>query len=109
MPVRSRVSEIVLFCMLVLLLASMRIYWDTPEGLIWVWKGEPSFTDTVVDLKSLLALPRTELKNHHHDVMWQLEDMGFIEESQEHAQRRQKVRNRKELKSKASFEMTHNQ
>lgn len=73
----------------------MRIYIGEPGGFIWVWKGEPGFNDTVVDLKKVITMPREELKQSHGDVMWQLEDMGLIEESSEHAKWRERLHKRK--------------
>lgn len=91
MTFSSRLSEALLVVLLVLLVACMRIYVGGPDGIIWVWKGAPSFNDTVVELKNFQAMPREELKKSHYDVLWQLEDMGFIE-NLEHAKLRQHKR-----------------
>lgn len=93
MVISSRVSEVLLLLLLVLLVASMRIYIGGTEGIIWVWKGMPSFTDTVVDLKTFQSMPRDELRKYHHDVLWQLEDMGFVD-SLEHAKLKQQHKKR---------------
>ena len=94
---KARSSEIVLVVMLVLLCACIRVYYGGEQVFMIVWKGEVGFADTVVSLEDMLKMPRADLLARHRSVFFQLEDMGFLDESHEqmleYVRRKQKRNN----------------
>jgi len=94
--VKERVSEIALLILLVALVALIRVYHGGEHGLMVVWKGEPSFTDTIVYVPEMLNLPAQDLKAEHPSVYSQLVAMDILEDNTELEQiraRRLKKRN----------------
>lgn len=78
---KAHSSELVLVLIMVLLFACARVYLGGTQGCMFVWKGELNFADTVVSLDDMVRLPAKELLAQHRSVYYQLEDMGFLEES----------------------------
>ena len=81
--IQNRFSELVLAAMVILLVSLVRIYYGGSQGIMVVWKGEPSFKDTVVNLSELMRLPAEELRTNHPSVHWQLVAMDLLEETAE--------------------------
>lgn len=75
----SRISEVILVIVLVVIAGFSRVYYDSADGPMVVWKSEFSFKDTLVDLSSFLRLPHSEMVREHPAVVGQLEDMGLVE------------------------------
>jgi hypothetical protein len=71
-------SELFLAGIMIMLLGLTRIYYGGNEGIIVVWKGHLSLTDTLVNLSETLALPREVLITEHPEVLAQLEEMNLI-------------------------------
>lgn len=80
---KSRSSEIVLVLMLVLLFSCIRVYYGGEQAFMIVWKGEMSFADTLVRLEDMIKMPRTQLQGQHRSVFYQLEEMGYLDDSPE--------------------------
>lgn len=80
---KSRSSEIVLVLMLLLLFSCIRVYYGGEQAFMIVWKGELSFADTLVSLEDMIKMPRTQLQGQHRSVFYQLEEMGYLDDSQE--------------------------
>jgi len=80
---RARFSELALLGVLVLLLALVRIYYGGDRGLMVVWKGEPTFKDTLVDLPQMMSMPADAIKREHPSVHWQLVAMDILDENVE--------------------------
>ena len=75
---RSKSSEIILLAILGLLVGFTRVYYGSDE-LIFVWKGEFGYQDTIVNLPQIQTLSRAELARAHPGVLYQLEEMGLYE------------------------------
>lgn len=88
--IQNKFSELVLVAMLILLVSLVRVYCGGSQGLMVVWKGEPSFEDTVVNLSDLMKLPSEELRKSHPSVHWQLVAMDLLEDTAELENIRQK-------------------
>jgi hypothetical protein len=74
----NRTSELILLLVLLLLVGFARVYYGGEDGLMFVWKGEFGFKDTLVNLPEILALPPDELAREHPSMLSQLEGMGFF-------------------------------
>ncbi len=94
---KSHSSEIVLVLILIILSACSRIYYGGEQGFMIVWKGELSFPDTIVSLEDMIKLPQKDLLAAHRSVYYQLEDMGLLENSDQHTL--EKVRRKKETRT----------
>ncbi|MBY0550076.1 MAG: hypothetical protein K2W95_22565 [Candidatus Obscuribacterales bacterium] len=91
---KSRSSEIVLVLMLVLLFTCIRVYYGGEQAFMIVWKGELSFADTLVSLEDMIKMPRTQLQGQHRSVFYQLEEMGYLDDSQEELLQHVRKKNR---------------
>ena len=80
---RSRISELALIAVLILLVALIRIYYGGDRGLMVVWKGEPTFTDTFVDLSEIMKLSPDAIKQGHPAVHLQLVAMDILDDNVE--------------------------
>jgi len=61
------------------LISATRVYVGGPDGLEFVWKGELSFTDTVVNLVDFQGMPPKDIAlGHSPALVSQMEDMGLI-------------------------------
>lgn len=85
------VSPLVLCALFILLVAATRVYVGGPGGVIFVWKGELSFIDTVVNLVDYANLPKEELAKHPQLVM-QMEEMDLLDPSNEGFEKRKRIR-----------------
>lgn len=72
------VSELVLLGLFIVVLGFTRVYYSSADGVLFVWKGEFSFADTLVDLDQYTNMPVAEMERNHRSVLWQLEDMGMV-------------------------------
>jgi len=75
----ERACELGLLLGLVFLLSLVRIYYGGSQGLMVVWKGEPTFQDTLVDVSKMIEMPPNELSEKHRSVLYQLEAMDIID------------------------------
>src|SRR5215813_14000130 len=80
---RKRYSEFALLAALVVLLSLVRIYYGGGHGLMVVWKGQPSFSDTLVNLSDMTQMPRDQLRREHPAVHWQLVAMELLDDNTE--------------------------
>lgn len=85
MNVSVRTSELVLASILLVIVGFTRVYYGGPDGLMVVWKGEFGFKDTLVDLGSFSSLPRNVAVAEHANVLYQLEEMGLVDQYTEPA------------------------
>ncbi len=70
----------------------VRVYHGDTIGVTVVAKPSPSFTDTLVNLDDILAMPRIAVAAQHPSVKRQLEEMGIIKtDKQVQEETRQKV------------------
>ena len=76
--ISSRMSEIVLVLLLLVLIGFIRVYYGSQAGVMFVWKTEFTYKDTVIDLDKVLQESQQDLQKNHPAVYWQLEDMGFL-------------------------------
>lgn len=65
------------------LVALIRIYWGGEQGVMCVWKTQPSFVDTVVYIPEVTALPKEDLVKDHPGVWEQLVVMDLVNEEHE--------------------------
>lgn len=75
----SKSSEFVLLALLLVMVGFVRVYYGGGPGeeLIFVWKGEFTYRDTLVNLGAILKMPRAQLSSVHPSVLYQLEEMGI--------------------------------
>jgi hypothetical protein len=73
----SRSSEILLLAVLLVIVGFIRIYIGGAEGFMVVWKGEFGYNDTIVNLNDFYKIPKNEAIAQHHNVLYQLEEMGI--------------------------------
>jgi len=76
-------SEVVLLAALVVLLSLVRVYYGGGHGLMVVWKGSPSFSDTLVNLSDVIRMPIDQLRREHPAVHWQLVAMDLLPDNTE--------------------------
>jgi hypothetical protein len=74
----SRISEITLIVLLLVLAGFTRVYYGGASGPMFVWKSEFGLKDTVVNIADVMKLPPTELLREHSQVVDQLEEMGVV-------------------------------
>jgi hypothetical protein len=74
----SRISEITLIVLLLVLAGFTRVYYGGVSGPMFVWKSEFGFKDTLVNVADVMKLPPTELLREHSQVVDQLEEMGVV-------------------------------
>lgn len=79
--VRQPYSEIALGVALIALLSLVRIYYGGGHGIMVVWKGQPTFQDTLVNLSEVTQMPPEQLRREHPSVHWQLVAMEIIEDN----------------------------
>lgn len=65
------------------LVAIIRVYWGGEQGVMCVWKTQPSFVDTVVYIPEVTALPKEDLVKDHPGVWEQLVVMDLVNEEHE--------------------------
>lgn len=75
----SRISEITLVVLLLVLGGFTRVYYGGVSGPMVVWKAEFGFKDTFVDVSGLLKLAHSDILRDHASVLSQLEDMGVVD------------------------------
>lgn len=80
---KQRYSEIALLVVLVFLISLVRIYYGDSHGIMVVWKSQPSFVDTLVNLSEVTSMPAEELKEKHPAIYWQLISMDVIDDNVE--------------------------
>ncbi len=90
--IKSSYSEIALLLGLVMLLSLVRIYYGGGHRLMVVWKGQPGFTDTLVNLSDVTQMDREKLRREHPAVHWQLVAMELIDDNTELDALRDRVR-----------------
>lgn len=73
----SRISEILLVAVLLVIVGLVRVYFGGPEGFMVVWKGEFGYKDTIVDLNDFYKIPKDVAVSEHAHVVGQLEEMGL--------------------------------
>jgi hypothetical protein len=76
----SRISELILIILLLVLAGFTRVYYGGAAGPMFVWKSEFGFKDTLVDVPDVLKLPKTTLLQEHAQVADQLDEMGLVNE-----------------------------
>lgn len=76
----ARTSEILLVTILLVIIGFTRVYYGGPDGLMVVWKGEFGFKDTIVDLANFYAIPHNVALAEHPNVLYQLEEMGLVDQ-----------------------------
>jgi hypothetical protein len=79
----KHLTLILLVVALVGLVALIRIYWGGDQGVMCVWKTQPSFVDTVVYIPEVTALPKEDLVKDHPGVWEQLVVMDLVNEEHE--------------------------
>jgi hypothetical protein len=68
-----------LTALMFVLISATRVYVGGPDGLEFVWKGELSFNDTVVNLVDFQGMPPKDIAlAHSPTLVSQMEDMGLI-------------------------------
>lgn len=94
-----RISEIALVAVLVVMLGLVRVYYGGSCGLVFVWKGEFSYNDTLVNLDDIMKLPKEVVKEEHPSVFYQLAALDQFEDANAHpfAYRRRHKTHPKEL------------
>lgn len=80
---KRRSSDIALLLGLAILLSLVRFYYGGDHGLMVVWKGQPDFADTVVNLSEIQQMPIDQLRREHPSVHWQLVAMDIIDDNTE--------------------------
>ena len=80
---KKRYSDVALLLGLVLLLSLVRIYYGGGHGLMVVWKGQPGFADTLVNLSEVTQMPVEQLRREHPSVHWQLVAMELLDDNTE--------------------------
>jgi hypothetical protein len=75
--IASRSSEILLIAVLIVIVGFIRVYFGGPDGFMVVWKGEWGYKDTFVNLDDFYKIPKGEALAEHHNVLYQLEEMGL--------------------------------
>lgn len=83
-----RISEIALVVVLVVMLGLVRVYYGGGCGLVFVWKGEFSYSDTLVNLDDILKLPKEVVKEEHPSVYFQMAALDLFEDANPFAYRR---------------------
>lgn len=89
----KHVTLILLVVALVGLVALVRIYWGGDQGVMCVWKTQPSFVDTVVYIPEVTALPKEDLVKDHPGVWEQLVVMDLV--SEEHEAKLEQIRQKR--------------
>jgi hypothetical protein len=84
----GRVSELLLLILLLVMIGFVRVYYGGETGLIFVWKGQFSYMDTLVNLDEVRKTSRFELQRDRPLMYWQLEEMGLYEPSLPFVRRR---------------------
>ena len=79
----KHLSLVLLLVALIGLIAFVRVYWGGEQGVMFVWKTEPSFTDSFVYVPEVTALAKEDLDNDHPGVWEQLVAMDLINEEHE--------------------------
>jgi hypothetical protein len=75
----SRISEIILLGLLLVIFGFVRVYWGQGYPIMFVWKGEFAYKDTFVNLSEIMKMPSDEIAKNSPNVLWQLEEMGIVE------------------------------
>ncbi len=76
---KSWLPSILLTALMFVLISATRVYVGGPDGLEFVWKGELSFNDTVVNLVDFQGMPPKDIAlAHSPTLVSQMEDMGLI-------------------------------
>ncbi len=83
-----RISEIGLVVVLVAMLGLVRVYYGGGCGLVFVWKGEFSYNDTLVNLDDIMKLPKEVVKEEHPSVYFQMAALDLFEDANPFAYRR---------------------
>lgn len=89
------ISPVLLCILLLVLISASRVYIGGPEGVIFVWKGEFSFNDTIVNIAEYANLPQKELTSQqakHPHVISQMEEMDLLNPSFERPIKRKRIR-----------------
>ncbi len=89
----KNLTLILLVVALVGLVALIRIYYGGDQGVMCVWKAQPSFVDTVVYIPEVTALPKEDLVKDHPGVWEQLVVMDLVNE--EHEAKLEQIRNKR--------------
>lgn len=89
----KNLTLILLVVALVGLVALVRVYWGGDQGVMCVWKTQPSFVDTVVYIPEVTALPKEDLVKDHPGVWEQLVVMDLVNE--EHEAKLAQIRNKR--------------
>lgn len=84
-------SPVVLCILLLVLISAIRVYIGGPEGVVFVWKDELSFTDVVVNIADYANLPRSELAKHPK-LLIQMEEMDLLNPTYERPYKRKRIR-----------------
>ena len=79
----KHVTLILLVVAFIGLVALVRIYWGGEQGVMCVWKTQPSFVDTVVYIPEVTAMPKEDLVKDHPGVWEQLVVLDLVNEEQE--------------------------
>jgi len=79
----KNISLVLLLVALVGLVACVRVYWGGDQGLMFVWKTQPSFTDTFVYMPEVTALTKEDLVKDHPGIWEELVVMDIVNEEQE--------------------------
>jgi hypothetical protein len=93
------IPSIILMLLMFLLLSAVRVYVG-PDDLLFVWKGDLSFADTVVNLDDYTAgvtineraVIRSDLANRNPELLAQMEDMGLLTDEAQAIRKRHKAR-----------------
>ena len=107
--IKKGYSELALLLGLVMLLSLVRIYYGGGHGLMVVWKGQPGFADTLVNLSDVTQMPVEQLRREHPSVHWQLVAMDLIDDNAELDALQERVRKEQQKiinKPKASVPAT---
>jgi|GEM_PF-4520650 len=103
----KHLTLILLVVALVGLVALIRVYWGGEQGVMCVWKAQPSFVDTVVYIPEVTALPKEDLVKDHPGVWEQLVVMDLVNE--EHEAKLEQIRNKRMRRlAKAAHSKTGN-